>query len=131
MAASLLELMRLFKRALAPPNLYDEVTQQLVFRSGATQRANDDWERLIIELGDGRSVAEIVATIYQDELRRGAWAADIGVWSGLFAERVIRVINDLAAQGQIHLKSRGGSADHEDTGSHRAKQDSPTAGGLR
>jgi hypothetical protein len=128
MAATLLGLVRSVKRALAPTHFCDEDTQKLVFRAEAKRGAHDDWERRILALSDGRSVSEVVATIYRDELRRGAWAADIGVWSGLFSERVLWVINDLAAQGQIHLKSRAGSADYEDTGSHREKRDSPKAG---
>ena len=38
----------------------DDITRQLAFRSGWTEGVKDPLERKIIDLGDGRAVAEIV-----------------------------------------------------------------------
>jgi hypothetical protein len=82
----------------------DETARQLVYRTGAVDAGAKGWAARIVEMGDGRPVAQIVATIYFDELRAGAWAADIGVWSQPFAMSVIEVIDRLAAQGLIRIE---------------------------
>ena len=61
-------------------------------------------ERRIVELGDGRQVDEALAILYREELRAGAWMADIGVWKTLFLDGVMKVIGDLAAQGHVVLE---------------------------
>lgn len=66
-----------------------------------------DWERRIVDLADGRSVGEIIAIIYGEELKAGAWMVDIGIWSDLFARSVITVINELADRGYIQLRGAG------------------------
>ena len=64
----------------------------------------DELGARIVELGNGRSVAEIVEILYHDELRSGAWIADIGIWSHLFARTIIKLINQLADEGHLLLK---------------------------
>jgi hypothetical protein len=82
----------------------DDTARQLVYRTGAFDAGAKGWAARIVEMGDGRPVSQIVATIYLDELQAGAWAADIGVWSQQFAMSVIKVIDQLAAQGLIRIE---------------------------
>ena len=90
---------RAFRRVSLFPT--DDTTRQLVYRTRDVDAGANGWGGRIVEMGDGRSVAEIVATIYIEELQAGAWTADIGIWSQLFAMSVIEVIDHLAAQGYI------------------------------
>ena len=91
-----------FRRASLFPSC--ETARQLVFRTEDADASADGWAGRIIEMSDGRPVSEIVAAIYLDELRAGAWAADIGIWNHLFAKSVIEVIDRLAAQGSIRVE---------------------------
>ena len=91
-----------FRRASIFPD--DGTARQRVYTAGDTDAGASGWPGKIVAMSDGRSVAEIVAAIYLDELTSGAWAADIGVWNQLFAERVIEVIDHLAAQGSIRVE---------------------------
>ena len=73
-------------------------------------------ERRIVELGDGRQVDEALAILYREELRAGAWMADIGVWKTLFLDGVMKVIGDLAAQGHVVLEDSPRDANADRSG---------------
>ena len=81
-----------------------EAPQVLVYRLRETCSPNDPWERRILDLGDGRSVAEITETLYWEEVRAGAWAADVGLWKELFDRSVVETIGKLAGAGCVYLR---------------------------
>ena len=60
-----------------------------------------------MELGDGRSVGEIIQVLYQEQLSRGARLVDLGIWKGLFETSVINTIGDLADRGVVQTKFKG------------------------
>ncbi len=64
------------------------------------------WDRRIVELGDGKSVGEIVEALYKEELRRGAQGADIGMWKNLFDRRIVEKIGELVNRGYINVIPR-------------------------
>ena len=87
----------------------DETKRQLVCRSRDAQAQTNAWERRIIELSDGRLLSEIIETLYIDELKAGAWAADIGLWKNLFDRSVIETVHTLASKGYLSLVSDEGT----------------------
>ena len=82
----------------------DIAGQQVYQVKGATE-VDDYWERRIVQMGDGRSVAAIIEILYHEELRAGAWQADIGLWKSLFDRSVEDTIRALAFKGRVCLKS--------------------------
>ena len=98
----ILSMARTFRRISLFPS--DETARKFVFRTGDVNAGANGWAGRIVEMGDGRSVSEIVSAIYLEELQAGAWAADIGLWSQFFAIRVIEVIDQLTAQGLIRVE---------------------------
>ena len=83
----------------------DETKRQLVCRSRDAQAQTNAWERKIIDLSDGRPLSKIIEVLYIDELKAGAWAADIGLWKHLFDRRVIETVDTLASKGCLSLVS--------------------------
>ena len=81
------------------------ITKQLVYRAVEVSAVQDPWERRIIELGEGRSIGEITEILYREEIRSGAWAADIGLWKSVFAECVVNDIVGLVSLRHIRLIS--------------------------
>ena len=79
-------------------------SQQRVFGLVKASEIEDPLSRRIILLADGKSMAEITAIIYGEELRRGGWLADIGLWKRMFQQELCRKIFDLAGQGCIALE---------------------------
>ncbi|MCH8206839.1 MAG: hypothetical protein IH956_07515, partial [Chloroflexi bacterium] len=75
----------------------------LVYRAGPTDMIADPWERRIAEMGDGRPTGEIVEAIWREEIEAGAWVVDIGLWKGLFNQKVVQAIDELAQRGVIHI----------------------------
>jgi sulfate adenylyltransferase len=73
-----------------------------VYRLKAPDDSADPWERRILELCDGRPLGEIIEALYREEVRKGAWMADIGLWKGLFDKNVIGTIAILADKGYIN-----------------------------
>lgn len=65
---------------------------------------NDRLERRITELADGKSIDEILDTVFSQEVRAGAWVVDIGIWRNLFDQSVVKTIGELAYQGYICLE---------------------------
>ena len=72
-------------------------------------RVPDAWERRIVELSDGRPVAEIIEILYLEEVKAGAWAADIGLWKRIFDRSVVGTIGALATKGDIRLEPINGA----------------------
>jgi hypothetical protein len=90
--------------AIYAPAADDDVIRRLAYAADDTAEIEDEWAQRIIDLADGRSVGEIVDTLYGEELRAGAWMADIGIWSAHYAGSVIKVVLDLADRGYIQLR---------------------------
>ena len=57
-----------------------------------------------MELGDGRSVHDIVLKLYREQLAQGAGLADIDVWRSLFDRSVVETIGDLRNRGYLLIK---------------------------
>lgn len=81
----------------------DETARQLVYRMKETAGTKDSWDRRIVELGDGKSVGEIIKALYNEELQRGAQRADIGMWKHLFDRSVVEKIGELVNRGYIDV----------------------------
>ena len=77
----------------------------LVYRA-SQGHVDDPWEQRIMELGVGRSVAEIREILYAEEVRAGGSVVDIGIWKGLFQDRVNASIAGLSRRGLIDLRSQ-------------------------
>jgi hypothetical protein len=75
----------------------------LVYRTEEPGTVADPWERRIAEMGDGRTADKIVEAIWLDEIKAGAWIVDIGLWRGLFDQKVFQTIDELAQRGIIHI----------------------------
>ena len=91
--------------SLDPP--CDEAIRYRVCQGENPPEVELPWEKRIVELGDGRSVGEIIQVLYQEQLSRGARLVDIGIWKGLFESSVINTIGDLEDRGIIQTKFSG------------------------
>jgi hypothetical protein len=89
----------------SPNPVSPEISGRLIYRMTATPELHDAWERRIIDLCDGKSVNDLIQALYSEELGRGGWIVDIGMWKNLFDHQVVRAINELAEQGYICLKT--------------------------
>jgi hypothetical protein len=88
-----------------PEPLSQEPFQEFVFRVAEASAVKDPWLRRIIELADGKSVEEISEALYLEELRAGAWDADIGFWRTTFYREVGQTIGKLASQGYVRMEA--------------------------
>ena len=86
-----------------PEPVAQKTPQHLVFRVAEAREVKDPWLRRIIELADGKSVEEISEALYSEELRAGAWDADIGFWRTAFCREVAKTIGKLASQGYVRI----------------------------
>lgn len=75
-----------------------------VFRISEPAEVANPLARRIVQLADGKSVNEITATIYAEELRRGGWVADIGLCRGMFQQELCDTIAELVRQGCVSLE---------------------------
>ena len=83
------------------------------WRAYRTERAEGDGAALgqrslagrIIQLSDGRTVRALKEAIFQEELRAGGVAADIGLWQPLLDRDVTDTILTLAERGYLRLVS--------------------------
>ena len=89
---------------LAGPPAYEDL-QQRVYRLKGTNDLSGSWGHKIVELGDGRSVQDVVTILYREELTAGAGLVDIGLWKNLFDRSVVLSIMDLADRGYICLNT--------------------------
>ena len=78
--------------------------------------SKDVWDQKIVEMADGRSVGEIIASLYREELAHGAQAIDIGMWKHLFDRNVVAKIGDLAHRGYISVKPNEVTTEVKDVG---------------
>ena len=104
----------------------DETTRQLVYQMKEAAGTRDTWDKRVVELGDGKTVGEIIEALYSEELLRGAWIADIGMWKNLFDRTVVEKIGELVNRGYIEVKpgevvmeERNGRHREERNGRHR------------
>jgi hypothetical protein len=79
-------------------------SQKSVCRVAESREVKDTWPRRVIELADGKSVEEIAEALYLEELRAGAWQADIGLWKSAFYREVAQTIGTLAGQGYVCME---------------------------
>ena len=87
----------------------DEIARQYVHRVKDAGPTFDSWEKRILELSDGKCVADLMETLYRDELKGGAWVADIVLWRDLFDRSVINTIRQLAGSGYLSLRAEDNS----------------------
>ena len=85
----------------------NEGLQQIVYRRSSARYSSDPWKRAVFQQCHGQSVGNIVNALYLDELRRGAWLVDIGIWKSLFDRTVLTAIRELADEGYIYLSAAG------------------------
>ena len=83
--------------------------QWLVHKLRPISDYSDSWEWTIVERCNGKSIRKIVETLYLDELRKGAWLVDIGIWKTLFDQAVVATIHELTDKGYICLLPGGQS----------------------
>ena len=105
MVANPIRLLRYLARTLVPDYRArdDDITRQTVSRAARPGQVDDKWAQRILELSDGRTVGEIGAIMYAEELRAGAWIVDIGLWGELLQLSIIDSITDLSDRGLLHL----------------------------
>ena len=77
--------------------------QWLVYKLRPISDYSDSWEWTIVERCNGKSIRNIVETLYLEELRKGAWLVDIGIWKTLFDREVVATIHELTDKGYIRL----------------------------
>jgi len=87
-----------------PEPVGQKSSHQFVFRVAEASEVKDTWLRRIIELADGKSVEEISEALYLEELRAGAWDADIGFWRTAFCREVAKTIGRLTSQGHVRIQ---------------------------
>ena len=95
-----------------PP--HGEARNQLVYRTTKDHGRKTGWEKRIVELGDGRSVDEIMRALYHEQLERGAGLVDVGTWKSFFDRSVVDTMGDLVDQGYLQLKPDGKSTGRND-----------------
>ena len=98
----------------------DKTTRQLVYRLKEIAASKDAWDQKIVEMADGRSVGEIIASLYGEELAHGAQIVDIGMWKHLFDQTVVAKIGDLAHRGYIRVKPNEVAMEDKDVGRLKA-----------
>ena len=84
--------------------VHDRYAIQRVHRLKEAASLKNIWDRRIVELADGKSVAEILEILYEEELRTGAWVTDIGMWRGVFDRCLAVSIRELAVNGHLFLE---------------------------
>ena len=96
-------------RMVAPHPEEQWTKKHLVYRLTDASEVDDGWERRIIELGDGKSIREIIEILYREEIQMGAYQVDIGLWRGIFDQSVVKTISNLTNGRHIYLKLNDGS----------------------
>lgn len=92
-------------RIFSPRPLGPEISNRLIYRVKATPEVQDAWERRVIDLCDGRPLSALIKALYSEELSRGGWIVDIGLWKNHFDRQVVMTINKLAEQGYVYVKA--------------------------
>ena len=90
-------------RILSTGPAQDEDLRLLVYRVEGAGPVADPWGKAIFELGDGRTLGDVVDAVYRLELARGGWLLDIGIWKNLFDRSVLDKVFDLVRRGHLRL----------------------------
>ena len=90
-------------RVLSTGPARDEDLRLLVYRVEGAGPGADPWGKAIFELGDGRTLGDLVNAVYHWELARGGWLLDIGIWKNLFDRSVLDKVFDLVRRGHLRL----------------------------
>ena len=90
-------------RILSKGPAQDDDLRLLVYRVEGAGPAADPWGKAIFELGDGRTLGDLVNAVYHWELARGGWLLDIGIWKNLFDRSVLDKVCDLVHRGHLRL----------------------------
>ena len=83
-----------------------ETRDLLVYRTTKAHSRKTGWEKRIVELADGRSLHEIMRTLYHEQLERGAGLVDVGTWKSFFDREVMDTIGDLVRKGYLQVKPK-------------------------
>ena len=83
-----------------------ETVPRRVYGVALRRAVKDGWESRILEMADGKTLGHITAALLMEEVRAGAWLADIGVLHDLFAEQVVKVVTDLERRGFVHIRPK-------------------------
>lgn len=62
------------------------------------------WEKKILALAGGSSPGRVAEILYRDELDKGAYLADIGIWKTLFDRSVADDIGRLVSEGYLYVR---------------------------
>ena len=63
------------------------------------------WEKRILDLAGSNSPGRVAEILYRDELDKGAYLADIGIWKTLFDRSVADDIGRLVSEGYSYVRS--------------------------
>jgi hypothetical protein len=78
-----------------------------VLRAVEDGKAKAVWQSNIIELAEGRSVDEIAAILYSQELARGASEAYLTLLQRRFAQDVAETVDELVGEGYLRREPLG------------------------
>lgn len=98
-----LRLVRGLARTLVVREARVDAIEGWAYRTGPISEARGAWEARILELSDGRTIREIVETLFREESQAGGWVADIGMCRSVFARELASVIESLAQRGILRL----------------------------
>jgi len=97
------KVIRRLARILSTGPAQNEALRVLVYRVEGAGPVDDHWGKAIFELGDGRSLGDVVDAVYHWELARGGWLLDIGIWKNLFDRSILDKVFDLVHRGHLRL----------------------------
>ena len=78
-----------------------------VLRAVEGGKAKAAWQSNIIELAEGRSLDEIAAILYSQELARGASEAYMALLQRQFAQDVAETVDELVGEGYLRRELLG------------------------
>ena len=81
--------------------------RQRVCRSVRCTEGLDPSARRIVAAADGRSVDEVIDSLFVQELAMGGWVADLGLYRRLYETGLLADIKWLAAKGYLRLVPDG------------------------
>ena len=90
------------------------IPDALVYRVEGASEVTDLWEGRIVRLCNGRSVKNLMTSLYTQELKQGGSGSDIGMWKRLFDEQIINTIDKLEREQIIRLERNQVPAGKED-----------------
>ena len=81
----------------------DKSLRSVVYKVKPLSHYSDSWEWTIVEQSNGKTISNIVESLYLEALGNGARLADIGIWKSLFDRTVLAKVYQLADGGYIRL----------------------------